>query len=319
MAPNPPTKQDQLINLLKRKVMEISNRHKKIVGELKNRLRDEMAKKSEAEMQLNALRKQLEGEMAKGNQLAAELEGKGGARVDIEKLKNAAYAEAQISSLTENLKSEIARNATLEKNFKLELIKNEQIQKDHESRLASLQEELAKGKEANEMGSSKFKEQVNVLSVETQEQKKKIALLEGHLADRGKDISQLRQDVSGLEQKAITDHQNFEQTIQDKKDERARLEESMAILQDERDELFNITRTYDLISLHDKIQAIKSVVEKIDHSGKQKELKATLDEVLETISLTNKIDDKVKEMLSNFHNINSELEQKLKNQIVFTS
>jgi DNA repair exonuclease SbcCD ATPase subunit len=321
--PISPSKQDQLIALLKKKVLEISERHKKIVGELERRLQEEMAKttklQAESEIQIKVLKTELEAESVRCSKLEAELTGRGGAKVDIQKMKESAYAEAQISSLTENLKTEIARNTTLDKNLKIEMAKNAELQKELDEKNTGLQTELEKGRKSIELKLQELQTQNQQLTLETNTQKKQIETLENQLREREKEIVDLKQKISDQEQKLKEDHKHLQSEIKKKQDEIESVLHRMAQLQADRDNLYVITRTYDLITLGDQIEQIKLKVADLDRSGQQNDLKSALEEVSSLIKITNHVDDKVKDLLANFHNTNSELEAKLKNQIVIRS
>ncbi|MBL6988180.1 MAG: hypothetical protein ISR65_00290 [Bacteriovoracaceae bacterium] len=303
---------------------DLEHAHEKI-HDLKEELREEITKNAnikqsgghqntsdlerqlhDAKMQIDDLKRELRDEITRGASSS-------------HKDADTSYLEAQIASLKANLEAEMTKTTTVKIESANEINKMKGEFQKSSKELEDEIEELRRGLQEEQITSKK---KINQLGTENEKNKETIKTLQNSFDSGQKEgeqsakiIEDLTNEANNLKQLSQDKQAEFEESLKQKEEQIATLNQNIEKSQAEITELIDVTRKYDIMKIFDQVEKLKVKARESIERADQKELKLLLKEVIELDIVTKRCDKNLRDLSSNLHNQIYEMDNMVKNSI----
>jgi len=297
-------KTQNVLLMLKERVVSLAQAHKAVVKSSKEEIAAEKANSSQLQKQLDESKKEIDmlqmnlrTEMSKAMQYQAMANSDMGGAQQMGGYKGGSVSEAELESLHEELREagkQISENKDTINKLELDIeIKKkmvQQLKRDLEDSTKSFEEKMEE--QLNEI-----QEKTKSVDKYTQDLKmanEKMESLEGQCKDNISEIKNIKEEMES----AIAEHK-----------------ELIATLAIEKEDLFEITQEFDVISFEREVARIKNTMDALVKASDQVEIKTSLDIIKGLIKRGNNLFTNEHSKMSNLNLQVSEMEHLLKNNI----
>ncbi|MBF0205564.1 MAG: hypothetical protein HQK53_01610 [Oligoflexia bacterium] len=314
------------------KLLKVGQRYKSMAAVLKQKIEIEQEENAriiaEHQEEISKLKRELQKERGKklmGGLSSDEANEHNAAVIEeIAALKDATYAKAQIDSLRQELKSEIAKSAkiaasadskivTLEEELDREkdkyremsnmhALEIEKIELAHQKNIKDIQENNRQLTARNQESTTELQTKIQQASQESA----RIKFLEDELYMVHQNIDVLKQQLSNKETE-------FKATLAQKELDITKLKKHLAGIENHAQKLKELTRTYDIFKIYDDLKSLKRYVDeeiKNPEATRMKHLMFKVEKQQHTVRMFEK---RIQEKLANFDNELGELAEKIEN------
>ncbi|MBF0361722.1 MAG: hypothetical protein HQK49_11960 [Oligoflexia bacterium] len=344
--------------VIKKKFIELASKHKSTVQSLKERYEGDLKKATVAAVKYKkfsvALKKKLEREKELSQKNSTEqrteilyLQGElqrlrarsmvedaqdeerkkqySETEEELKALKDAAYAKAQIDSLKEELKNEIAKSSKLTAASEARIVAlQEQLSREKESvgvvagekdaKIHILEEFVKKEKLLFAEMRRDLNAEITTLMLESERLREDLYEKRGVIENFIESVTSMNETIENQEEELEVKRVELGEYSKVKNEEIRKLVNNIKGLKNQNQKLFNLTRTYDVFQIYDDIKALKIKTSKVAEEANQKKLKELMFELGNEEKMIREFEKKVIEKLANFDNEMEDMEEKIKNK-----